>query len=437
MAPYCLKYSFYKFCFLKILLFQSSHGLLDVSVTKLNHRTRIHQHLATKASSVAGTKFHLIGRHEDYDQCISLYSLQWTPDECISKPVRDVWKWKDGVLGDGRDFFVPKPKTISKLQQLLLTHVDGLRECSVLSNCARFEVLCVWENNDTQISKESRIMEISSCLLKQVKYYDENKNQFLFSLTQSLDRPSVLLLTSSRDIKNDSNTEELQTIQELAKYWECYNNPNKILWHLCEIAAGMAIRPRRPDRAVIFRPFSSRDAHILLQLKRTKEIVSSSSSSSNTNTANRILEYALRAGKAARNPKKVPSLKLLEGYGDGSSKYSSSDPPLELSNQVKEDVLVQAINPLIEECLEKIAFSQRDGRRDDADDDADDDEKTYSIQQFRKEAMDMATTPEELKLVKQKMHQPTVAFRLDSKSIIVKDVLQKIQQELQEFRQQE
>ena len=112
-------------------------------------------------------------------------------------------------------------------------------------------------------------------------------------------------------------------------------------------------------------------------------------------------------------------MKLLEGYGDGSSKYSSSDPPLELSNQVKEDVLIQVIVLLIEEYLRTMT---NEGRN-------------YSIQTFRQAAMDMAKNSSELRFVKQRMPQPTIAFRNAPNSFIVEDVLAEIQEELQEFRQ--
>ena len=340
---------------------------------------------------------------------VSVFSLQYTPDEKFSKPVRDVWKWKDSILGDGRDFFVPKPKTIMNLQQILINHVDGLQECSILSNCARFEVLCVWEA-PSSTDHQSRIQDISRIILQQVDYYFKAKNQLIFSMTKSLDRPGLLL---SDEIENQVDT-DMVVVQELSRHWDRYDDLSEILFHVCEISAGMATRPRRPFRPVIFRPFSSRDAHILLQLKRTKDVVSSSSG-----TLNRVLECALRAGKAARNPLKATSLKLLEGYGDGSSKYSSSDPPLELSNQVKEDVLIQVIDPLIEEYLSKIT---NEGRN-------------YAIQTFRQAAMDMAKNSSELRFVKQRMHQPTIACRNAPNSFIVEDVLAEIQEELREFRQ--
>jgi hypothetical protein len=98
-------------------------------------------------------------------QEVYLFSLQWNPDDCISKPVRDLWKWKDATLGDGRDFFVPKPKTIAALQDYIVMKASSsnnllLLECSVISNCARLEILCVAHKNP--------LKEIAQCLVAQM-----------------------------------------------------------------------------------------------------------------------------------------------------------------------------------------------------------------------------------------------------------------------------
>ena len=49
----------------------------------------------------------------------------------------------------------------------------------------------------------------------------------------------------------------------------------------------MAGRPRRPERETIFRPFSSRDANSLLQLKCSKQVATGP-------LVNTVLKYALR-----------------------------------------------------------------------------------------------------------------------------------------------
>lgn len=401
MRSLFVRFCFLKFCYFEVQGLSSSAPILKPTVSSPSHDV-------IKAASISADASSTV-----WD--VSLYSLQWTPDDRISLPVRKVWKWKDSVLGDGRDFFVPKPKTIQKLQTILLNHLSGLRECSVLSNCARLEVLCVWNQEEDDSSPiisrdERRLQELSSCLLHQIDFYDSTKNRFVASLTQSLDRPNVLSTDSTATIQSDS-----KNVKDLSRHWTSYSDLSDILLHLCQISAGMATRPRRPERQVVFRPFSSRDAHILLQLKRTKEVVSK-----NNGVLNQLLEYATRAGKAARNDNLVPALSKLKGYGDGSSKYSTSDPPLDLSRQVQQVVLEEAIQPLVQECIEKLRIASRKD----------------AIANFRQAAEALATTKEESIHVRKLLHQPTMELRRNPDTARIEQALQAIEEELIFLRRQ-
>jgi len=314
------------------------------------------------------------------------YSLQWTPDEKISKPCRDVWKWKDTTLGDGRDFFVPKPKTIQALQDFLQEH-SALTQVSVLSNCARLEIICVATGGDP-------LPDLCRCLVAQVQSNDSGS--ILNMLTQAMDIPDRVLrsrLPSSNPTKEST---------ELERHWEVREGYRDIVYHLCLVAAGMAPRPRRPEREVIFRPFSSRDAHILLQLKRTKDVARGKDT-------NNLLEYALRAGKAARNPDIVPELKLLREYGTGDSKYSSEAPP-EMLQQVVDAVLKQAIEPLVDD------FVTSSGMTDD----------TTSALSLLRQTETLARNPTERSWIRKRLHQPTMDLRngLLTGSNIRREILQ-------------
>ncbi|CAJ1935231.1 unnamed protein product [Cylindrotheca closterium] len=336
-------------------------------------------------------------------QSLSLYSLQWTPDDRISIPVRSTWRWKDAVLGDGRDFFVPKPKTIQKLQSIFMDNIPGLEECSVLSNCARFAVLCKWNDTDvpTVAERDLRCEALSFCLLHQVDYNDKTAKKHLATLTQSLDLPKLLSTELPSTVEVDS------AVQELSRHWDCIHDISAIMLHLCKVSAGTSERPRRPDRQVIFRPYSSRDAHILLQLKRTKAAVSSRSG-----VLNDLLELAIRAGKAARNEMIVPALKELKPYG------SSKDPPLDLSIEVQEKVIEDAIEPLIQECLEKWKASTNKD----------------SITTLRQAAESLSTSDEELAIIRKLLHQPTIELRRSPETVDVQQILDDIDYKLQSLR---
>jgi hypothetical protein len=244
---------------------------------------------------------------------IHLLSLQWTPEDDprqFSKVVKDVWRWKDAVLGDGRDFFVPKPRTLKALQSFLRVH--NVDECVVLSNCARFEILLSTSTNP--------VPDISQLLLHQMESYRKRPMQ----INLPLDWAGVVDQNAATRGHQVAPCDQV----ELMKHWTHIKGVRDITDHLCHVAAGMAPRPHRPDKEIVFQPFSSRDAHILLQLRRTLEIAQGATSLSV------LLRYAIQAGKASRTQAKVPELEELRKYGTGNSKYCIQPPP-EVSQGVK------------------------------------------------------------------------------------------------------
>jgi hypothetical protein len=96
---------------------------------------------------------------------VHLLSLKESDKE---KQVRQVWKWKDAVLGDGRDFFVPKPKTLTALNCYIVNKIERVLECSAVSNCARFELLLLVDDTKKSESQRQEFtsieQEVSQCL---------------------------------------------------------------------------------------------------------------------------------------------------------------------------------------------------------------------------------------------------------------------------------
>jgi hypothetical protein len=254
----------------------------------------------------------------DYD--VHLFSLKWSSlDDPVyfSKTVRDTWRWKDEVLGDGRDFFVPRPKTLHALQEYIVQRAavncndreadNWLLECVVISNCARFEIILLTRDKATTLEF------LAGCFVAQIQSFT---NLRFKQLQTSFDRPGNI------DGLAKVKEADRQRVSDLAeeRHWNHLKGAEAVCRHLCMIAAGMADRPSRPGRPVPFQPFSSRDAHILLQLKRTLE---------NARSAPRIallLRYALIAGKTVRNPEKIEELQTLRQYGTGNTKYDSTPP---------------------------------------------------------------------------------------------------------------
>jgi hypothetical protein len=141
-------------------------------------------------------------------------------------------------------------------------------------------------------------------------------------------------------------------VQDLARHWKTYDTMPAILTHWCDVAAGMATRPNRPDRGGHrkneddkadedttrigpFRPFSSRDAHIMLQMKRL--VVSGDHAATTTKW---IVDTALAGGKAARSNALVHAQRplLLD---------STIPMPMSIAQQVRRDILA----PLVEHAL--------------------------------------------------------------------------------------
>ena len=172
---------------------------------------------------------------------LHLLSLQYTPTEdpnTFSEIVTSVWRWKDTVLGNGQDFFVPKPKTLRALQACF----TGLDELVIISNCARLELLIVCDDEDPKemISRE---------LLHQVKYHQAHPHQIPLSL--GWDVPSCIDDAPCPG-SEQRNSVPWNHVQDLLRHWTHLQDPQAIARHLCLIAAGMALRPRRPGRPTIF-----------------------------------------------------------------------------------------------------------------------------------------------------------------------------------------
>jgi hypothetical protein len=384
-----------------------------------------------------------------------------------SKPVRELWKWKDSVLGDGRDFFVPKPRTLVALQNYILDHCPSLSgqeesECVILSNCARFEIIVVCQtDNNQQLSVPSiatgnhtndpsfqvkLVEEISRCLLVQMNYYSVKQQErsgwqdiFLFAAanpTMAVDRPQDILTMNAPGVSYYDRDNQIDS-SLLLPYWDVWVGAESILPHLCRIAAGMAPRPRRPDRAVLFRPFSSRDAHILLQLKRTRDscitkqnhVLEKKDGAHSGRQRRRLavlLEYALRAGKAARNPKIVPELESLRTeYRASTSSSTISAKTLEQSVRVADITYSKAILPLIVEYLQKEHMSLRNVDRE--------------IAHFRNTCLAMICSEQEddRRWMNRRLHGLTLELRNQGRLISytgVEECYQAIQEELKMFR---
>ena len=84
--------------------------------------------------------------------------LCWT-SEASTLPARtttprwvcEAWHWKDDALGDGRDYLLPRVRSLVDFNRYVLSMTGTIVqpvECAILSNCARMEIVLVVAEND-------------------------------------------------------------------------------------------------------------------------------------------------------------------------------------------------------------------------------------------------------------------------------------------------
>lgn len=295
------------------------------------------------------------------NRTVLLVSLPPRTDDALPT-VRRAWQWKDSALGDGRDYFVPRPRALKALNTLMVgkkillggnggesddcEFVYTVEECGVLSNCARLDVVLVVSGPSTSsgrtIAAGRRV--VAEALASQLVSYGSihQRNAALDGLASLLDLSGVVD-ECPPSIKE--NAEVSDFANELDGVLVTVEGGNAVCRHMCGVACGLAARPSRPGRDVPFRPWSSRDAHIMLQLKRTSEVA-------NGSRVKLLFDASLMAGKSARDPNKVKEILPLKQYGtDG--RYATA-PPKHLTENAVAAAKKIAIQPAVERCEAKL-----------------------------------------------------------------------------------
>lgn len=281
-----------------------------------------------------------------------------------------------------------------------------IKECAILSNCARLDILVSLDFGQSIINSGQEEIDvkriISAVVSSQLEVFQSKKterNAFIEGVSSLLDLPGMV--DETIDISVEITT-ELESLLEIK------SEVDDILRHFSFVAAGLAQRASRPDRDVVFRPFSSRDAHIMLQLKRTAEV------SKEFTTMKTIFDTALSSGKGARNPKECPSLNKLKGY-DGEGKYSQAAPPPKLAREVADDVVDLIIEPQVQKGIQRLRANAA----------------ASSITYLRSQA-ELLYNPDDkdsAKIVNRLLHEPTMKLR-DGVDVDVAKIISSIQEEL-------
>jgi len=372
----------------------------------------------------------------------------------------------------------------------------SIEECAVLSNCARMDVLLsvkmdieylppslnvrTADDNRSITIQDSDVIDgvlcphnvellgaeitknvLAGCLSSQLESYQSkinNSNMLWEGISSLFDLPGMVvdpagtaMPYSGKILQRQRNNQTSFSPQpQLSSQYDdifltiqkslihTSSLPN-LITHVALVASGLQSRPSRPDRPIHFRPFSSRDSHILLQLKRVLEIVPPTYPRIRI-----ILESALSAGKAARNSNIVPSLERLRGYDIG-SKYSPSAPTI-LWKEVAEDVKVLAIKPSVERCITRLKALEGKDKIVEIQVKAEElmnkvlethcfndndftstrtmmthDEKKVSVIMSREKKIIKMQ-----KIVKKMLHQPLMDIRKDSNKVNVEQVLEEL-----------
>ena len=245
-----------------------------------------------------------------------------------------------------------------------------IEECSVLSTCARFDFIFVVRcTADTR----PRCMTGPTTNNGSGKATSPQETALNNRLGELVARNICKQHAEQSSKSKFSGADE----KEITSAISSKHDLGDIIKGLCLMASGLAARPDRPTgpHKVMFKPFSSSDSHIMMQLKRLVEIISTSNSikhqqrinssssrkrkrkqvSGGTNNSSRrlrssggrirlLLNGALRAGKAARNEAAVPEILQLKPY----AKNEDEDVPLDLMTETVSAVNQRVIFPSVE-----------------------------------------------------------------------------------------
>ncbi|KAK3264653.1 hypothetical protein CYMTET_26621 [Cymbomonas tetramitiformis] len=317
--------------------------------------------LKPASSAIERSKDVLLAHEADAElQALYLISLRRPGPEAVGAAYR-CWKWKEAVLGNGHDFFVPRPRTTRKLAAALVASSSSevpILEALVLGNCERLDVyLCC----ATALPAEDVLDHIAAQLAWQIDRWSrgdgsqQTVSRFLTTAPLSWhDREGLVAWPSSSQCAKSSST----FVRELSRVLVLTAGPADVARYCCTVAMGLEGRPKHT-----YNPSSSRDAHIMLQLRRTLHAASApatgapgSASALNPPCGTQlglILRSGLQAGKAARNPADLPQMRKLRGSSKGSGRYAQPV-PMETALAAVQEAIDLVLEPVLKEYMGKL-----------------------------------------------------------------------------------
>ncbi|CAE7391523.1 uidB [Symbiodinium natans] len=253
---------------------------------------------------------------------LHVVSLRKPRDSVRACPARSCWTWKERVLGDGHDFFIPRPRTARRLSSVIRSTSSPevpVEEAAVLGNCKRFDVYLALGAPAAPESVCRHVADVAAqqmaCFSLQQGSWLEGMKTWLFQATSGFDFPE--LVSSHSRLGTVAGSKGVQSdAKALRKVLEVRSGPQAVASYCAAVAAGLEGRPKDA-----FNPCSARDAHIMLQLKRTLEAVTSTDDAFGGPPCGKrlglVFRIALEVGKGVRNPQRLPQLDQLQAYGEG------------------------------------------------------------------------------------------------------------------------
>ncbi len=390
-----------------------------------------------------------------------------------AKHMKQLKRWKYYALGDGGVYFDQRPNTLIALNGLILDRIKNELlsnmfdqyytyhqcdndeekicdndiklniECAVISTCRRFEILLtveiIEERKTKIIGYKSQIKNIvASCIAEQIicQRRKLQLQEILPFLALPLDRPSRIKYKSQEQLSAATlMPSRLRNIYDGLKgnieaEIEVFSGVHDVASRLINMSSGLLERS-------LFRPFSSRDAHIMAQIKRSangslrqscsyvreknngeetvQQINHGYYNDKNTTKYIKILfDSALQGGKATRSPKVVPILYQLRKESNG------ADGPPKLSAEAARSAEILAIEPTLNACIEKFKSL----------------EFSDSINTLRSDARRIAKQNgidldrDDGKAIRSILHQPTIDLRR-GQSINKAELLEQIKLEIE------
>ena len=209
--------------------------------------------------------------------------------------------WRTSFLGHGTDALLPKLGELKSLNCRMFEVEDVHSICSAvatLSNCARFEIF----------------------LMTRTSLTDSDLNKLKSGISSAL---SALV--------DDDNADD-----DTIRFFQVTNTTESTLHSLTLTACGL-----HPDSKRLFDPFNSRDSHVLSQIKRSGSVAVGDEDEKGRNLLIEAFNTCRRGGKLARDPQRIPRLKLLKKFGNPPS---SPYPDRAEYESIKQEIIASVAN---------------------------------------------------------------------------------------------